>query len=114
MFILQLYKPSIHGRVTGLPVCPELTRNTLPKAADVGNFLCVSGWCPYILERVYKSEKINLDYYLIKRLIIQQLMYITISLVMLESAISNDYTFFLSVVLEDHGHHVDTNNPGSS
>lgn len=27
----------------GLPVCPELTRDTIPKSRDVGHFLSVTG-----------------------------------------------------------------------
>ncbi|KAK2158616.1 hypothetical protein NP493_1781g00036 [Ridgeia piscesae] len=36
-------KRNIHARVTRLPVCPELTRDVLPKTSDVGNFLSVTG-----------------------------------------------------------------------
>ncbi|XP_014668303.1 PREDICTED: DNA helicase MCM9-like [Priapulus caudatus] len=36
-------KRNIHGRLTGLPVCPELTRSNIPRTCDVGNFLSVSG-----------------------------------------------------------------------
>jgi len=39
----QVRKRHIHTRVTGLPVCPELTRDTLPKSSDVGCFLSISG-----------------------------------------------------------------------
>ncbi|XP_046559638.1 LOW QUALITY PROTEIN: DNA helicase MCM9-like [Haliotis rubra] len=36
-------KQNIHARVMGLPVCPELTRTTLPRTSDVGSFLSVTG-----------------------------------------------------------------------
>ncbi|CAH1787204.1 unnamed protein product [Owenia fusiformis] len=36
-------KERIHARVMGLPVCPELCRETLPKAADIGTYLCITG-----------------------------------------------------------------------
>lgn len=36
-------KRNIHARVTGLPVCPEITRDTIPRNADIGSFLSVSG-----------------------------------------------------------------------
>nr|XP_046228947.1 DNA helicase MCM9 isoform X2 [Scatophagus argus] len=32
-----------HARITGLPVCPELTRDTIPHSRDVGHFLSVTG-----------------------------------------------------------------------
>ncbi|XP_035990495.1 DNA helicase MCM9 isoform X2 [Fundulus heteroclitus] len=32
-----------HTRITGLPVCPELTRHTIPRSRDVGHFLSVTG-----------------------------------------------------------------------
>ncbi|XP_051234507.1 DNA helicase MCM9 isoform X2 [Dicentrarchus labrax] len=32
-----------HARITGLPVCPELTRETIPRSRDVGHFLSVTG-----------------------------------------------------------------------
>ncbi|XP_038046169.1 DNA helicase MCM9-like [Patiria miniata] len=35
-------KINLHARVTGLPVCPELIRETLPKNSDIGRFLSVS------------------------------------------------------------------------
>ncbi|XP_075993373.1 DNA helicase MCM9 [Genypterus blacodes] len=34
---------TLHARITGLPVCPELTRDTVPRARDVGHFLSVTG-----------------------------------------------------------------------
>ncbi|XP_042565872.1 DNA helicase MCM9 isoform X2 [Clupea harengus] len=36
-------KPNLHARISGLPVCPELTRDHIPRARDVGHFLCVTG-----------------------------------------------------------------------
>nr|XP_055042801.1 DNA helicase MCM9 [Misgurnus anguillicaudatus] len=33
----------LHVRMSGLPVCPELTRDHIPKARDVGHFLSVTG-----------------------------------------------------------------------
>ncbi|XP_077950090.1 DNA helicase MCM9 isoform X2 [Gasterosteus aculeatus] len=35
--------PTLHARITGLPVCPELTRDTIPRSRDVGHFLSVTG-----------------------------------------------------------------------
>ena len=42
-FEIQVFKPNVHARVTGLPVCPELTRDNLPKTDDVNHFLSISG-----------------------------------------------------------------------
>ncbi|XP_062344743.1 DNA helicase MCM9 [Cinclus cinclus] len=36
-------KQNLHARVSGLPVCPELTREHIPKSKDVGHFLSVTG-----------------------------------------------------------------------
>ncbi|NXC50168.1 MCM9 helicase, partial [Penelope pileata] len=36
-------KPNLHARISGLPVCPELTREHIPKTRDVGHFLSVTG-----------------------------------------------------------------------
>ncbi|NXS32399.1 MCM9 helicase, partial [Pomatostomus ruficeps] len=36
-------KHNLHARVSGLPVCPELTRQHIPKSKDVGHFLSVTG-----------------------------------------------------------------------
>ncbi|XP_061785879.2 DNA helicase MCM9 [Nerophis lumbriciformis] len=36
-------KQTLHARITGLPVCPELTRDTIPRSRDVGHFLSVIG-----------------------------------------------------------------------
>ncbi|NWR57313.1 MCM9 helicase, partial [Bucorvus abyssinicus] len=36
-------KQNLHARVLGLPVCPELTREHIPKTKDVGHFLSVTG-----------------------------------------------------------------------
>ncbi|CAL8317131.1 unnamed protein product [Merluccius merluccius] len=36
-------KCNFHVRITGLPVCPELTRDTIPRSRDVGHFLSVTG-----------------------------------------------------------------------
>ncbi|KAJ6655227.1 hypothetical protein lerEdw1_005571 [Lerista edwardsae] len=36
-------KQHLHARITGLPVCPELTRERIPKTRDVGHFLSVTG-----------------------------------------------------------------------
>ena len=37
------FKPNLHVRLSNLPVCPELKRNTIPKSSDIGRFLAVSG-----------------------------------------------------------------------
>ncbi|KAM9840772.1 DNA helicase MCM9 [Aulostomus maculatus] len=34
---------TLHTRIAGLPVCPELTRDTIPRSRDVGHFLSVTG-----------------------------------------------------------------------
>ncbi|XP_015714169.1 DNA helicase MCM9 [Coturnix japonica] len=36
-------KPNLHTRISGLPICPELTREHIPKTRDVGHFLSVTG-----------------------------------------------------------------------
>ncbi|XP_037393430.1 DNA helicase MCM9 isoform X2 [Pygocentrus nattereri] len=36
-------KRNLHVRISGLPMCPELTRDHIPKARDTGHFLSVSG-----------------------------------------------------------------------
>ncbi|NXS93943.1 MCM9 helicase, partial [Jacana jacana] len=36
-------KQNLHARVSGLPVCPELTREHIPRTRDVGHFLSVTG-----------------------------------------------------------------------
>uniref|UniRef100_H3AW57 DNA helicase MCM9 n=1 Tax=Latimeria chalumnae TaxID=7897 RepID=H3AW57_LATCH len=36
-------KQNLHARISGLPVCPELTREHIPKTRDVGRFLSVTG-----------------------------------------------------------------------
>uniref|UniRef100_A0A7M4E8Y7 DNA helicase MCM9 n=2 Tax=Crocodylus porosus TaxID=8502 RepID=A0A7M4E8Y7_CROPO len=36
-------KQNLHVRISGLPVCPELTREHIPKTRDVGHFLSVTG-----------------------------------------------------------------------
>ncbi|XP_070200187.1 DNA helicase MCM9-like isoform X2 [Littorina saxatilis] len=36
-------KQHVHARIMALPVCPELSRTTLPRTVDVNNFLSVTG-----------------------------------------------------------------------
>ncbi|XP_068933059.1 DNA helicase MCM9 isoform X1 [Petaurus breviceps papuanus] len=36
-------KQNLHARISGLPVCPELMRERIPKTKDVGHFLSVTG-----------------------------------------------------------------------
>ncbi|XP_054425857.1 DNA helicase MCM9 isoform X2 [Pteronotus mesoamericanus] len=36
-------KQNLHTRISGLPVCPELVREHIPKTKDVGHFLSVTG-----------------------------------------------------------------------
>ncbi|XP_045125419.1 DNA helicase MCM9-like isoform X2 [Portunus trituberculatus] len=36
-------KTNLHARITGLPSCPELYRDRMPRTADVGRLLCVAG-----------------------------------------------------------------------
>ncbi|XP_068087469.1 DNA helicase MCM9 [Hyperolius riggenbachi] len=38
-----IMKQNLHVRITGLPVCPELTREHIPRTRDVGHFLSVTG-----------------------------------------------------------------------
>ncbi|KAH0622266.1 hypothetical protein JD844_024412 [Phrynosoma platyrhinos] len=38
-----IMKQNLHARISGLPVCPELTREHIPKTRDVGHFLSVTG-----------------------------------------------------------------------
>ena len=37
------FKSKLHVRLSNLPVCPELKRNTIPKSSDIGKFLAISG-----------------------------------------------------------------------
>ncbi|KAM4713236.1 DNA helicase MCM9 isoform 2-T2 [Anableps anableps] len=39
----RILRQIYHTRITGLPVCPELTRHTIPSSKDVGHFLSVTG-----------------------------------------------------------------------
>ncbi|KAM4041981.1 DNA helicase MCM9 isoform 1-T2 [Anomaloglossus baeobatrachus] len=39
----RVMKQNLHTRITGLPVCPELTREHIPRTRDVGHFLSVTG-----------------------------------------------------------------------
>ncbi|XP_022245079.1 DNA helicase MCM9-like [Limulus polyphemus] len=36
-------KQHLHARLTALPLCAEIQRATIPKAADVGKFMCITG-----------------------------------------------------------------------
>ncbi|XP_032952618.1 DNA helicase MCM9 isoform X3 [Rhinolophus ferrumequinum] len=36
-------KQNLHARISGLPICPELVREHIPKTKDVGHFLSVTG-----------------------------------------------------------------------
>ncbi|CAI9599070.1 unnamed protein product, partial [Staurois parvus] len=38
-----IMKQNLHARIAGLPVCPELTREHIPRARDVGHFLSING-----------------------------------------------------------------------
>ncbi|XP_060074064.1 DNA helicase MCM9-like [Ylistrum balloti] len=53
-------KKNVHGRVMSLPVCPELTRTTLPRTSDVGSFLSVNG--TVIRTTVMKMLEFEKDY----------------------------------------------------
>ncbi|XP_069133672.1 LOW QUALITY PROTEIN: DNA helicase MCM9-like [Argopecten irradians] len=57
---LMSLKRNVHGRVMSLPVCPELTRTTLPRTTDVGSFLSVSG--TVIRTTVMKMLEFEKDY----------------------------------------------------
>jgi len=39
----MVLKPFTHVRVANLPLCPELTRTTIPRTADLFRFLAVTG-----------------------------------------------------------------------
>lgn len=39
----MVWKPHIRARLSNLPICPELTRTTLPRNEDVGKFLSITG-----------------------------------------------------------------------
>ncbi|KAI8486204.1 DNA helicase mcm9 [Branchiostoma belcheri] len=39
----MVLKPHLHARISGLPVCPELYRTTLPQTTDIGSLLSVQG-----------------------------------------------------------------------
>ncbi|XP_069742949.1 DNA helicase MCM9 isoform X2 [Narcine bancroftii] len=38
-----IMKQNLHVRISGLPLCPELTRDRIPKTRDVGHFLSIVG-----------------------------------------------------------------------
>ncbi len=44
------FKPYVHVRISNLPVCSELTRVMIPKSADVGSFLAISGEGPCLID----------------------------------------------------------------
>ena len=37
------FKSNLHVRLSNLPICPELRRDTIPKSSDIERFLAVSG-----------------------------------------------------------------------
>ncbi|XP_070543644.1 uncharacterized protein [Ptychodera flava] len=39
----MMLKSNLHARLTNLPVCPELIRDTLPRTSDIGKFLSITG-----------------------------------------------------------------------
>ena len=47
------FKSNLHVRLSNLPICPELRRDTIPKSSDIGRFLAVSGETHELLT-VYK------------------------------------------------------------
>uniref|UniRef100_A0A672ZCG6 DNA helicase MCM9 n=1 Tax=Sphaeramia orbicularis TaxID=375764 RepID=A0A672ZCG6_9TELE len=51
---------TLHARITGLPVCPELTRDTIPRSRDVGHFLSITG--TVIRTSVAKVLEFSRDY----------------------------------------------------
>ncbi|XP_076114309.1 uncharacterized protein LOC143082499 isoform X1 [Mytilus galloprovincialis] len=53
-------KKHIHARIMSLPVCPELTRTTLPRTADVDSFLSITG--TVIRTTVMKMLEYEKDY----------------------------------------------------
>ncbi|KAM7367504.1 hypothetical protein PAMP_013796 [Pampus punctatissimus] len=55
---------ALHTRITGLPVCPELTRDTIPRSRDVGHFLSVTG--TVIRTSVAKVLEYKRDYICVK------------------------------------------------
>lgn len=63
-------KPNLHVRLSNLPVCPELKRNTIPKSSDIGKFLAISGKAKSNVEKVvllmfFRSKTMypSLEYY---------------------------------------------------
>lgn len=60
----QRMKHTLHARITGLPVCPELTRDTVPRSRDVGHFLSVTG--TVIRTSVTKVLEYERDYMCVK------------------------------------------------
>ncbi|VFV25040.1 dna replication licensing factor, partial [Lynx pardinus] len=53
-------KQNLHARISGLPVCPELVREHIPKTKDVGHFLSVTG--TVIRTSVVKILEFERDY----------------------------------------------------
>ena len=39
----MVHKQHVHTRLKNMPICPELTRATLPRTDDVGRFLAITG-----------------------------------------------------------------------
>ncbi|XP_044025413.1 DNA helicase MCM9 isoform X2 [Siniperca chuatsi] len=60
----QRMRHTLHARITGLPVCPELTRDTIPRSRDVGHFLSVTG--TVIRTSVTKVLEYERDYMCVK------------------------------------------------
>nr|XP_004651298.1 DNA helicase MCM9 isoform X1 [Jaculus jaculus] len=53
-------KQNLHARISGLPVCPELVREHIPRTKDVGHFLSVTG--TVIRTSVVKVLEFERDY----------------------------------------------------
>ena len=43
VYPVQVSKSNVHIRFSNLPVCPELSRSTVPQSSDVGRLLAISG-----------------------------------------------------------------------
>ena len=56
-------KSNLHVRLSNLPICPELKRDTIPKSSDIGRFIAVTGKQIYFLTLISpnSSQPIGLD-----------------------------------------------------
>ena len=59
------FKIHCHVRVSNLPLCPELTRDRLPKCQDVGCFLAITGNIFYYFDFLVRTTSVFCYYILL-------------------------------------------------